>query len=208
MNFQRGHQRIASSSAEERIGRPLSLVSINGSPHDPSRTGALVAAIGSAVSAKTGAEHKHIALAEAAPHFLTALRRDRLGKEGEVIVAAVESADILVVGTPVYRASFTGILKHLLDLIDPASLKGRVAVLAATGGSQLHGLVTEHQLRPLLSFFGAHTAPTAIYASEADFTDYRLSNPAVLDRIESAAADVAALLDTRSHTLATHALPA
>jgi len=67
-------------------------------------------------------------------------------------------------------------------------------LLAATGGSHLHGLVCEHQLRPLFGFFNALTLPTAVYATEADFHDYALVNPQVIARIKRAAAEAAAQL--------------
>jgi FMN reductase len=54
--------------------------------------------------------------------------------------------------------------------------------------------VVEHQLRPLLSFFGAHTVPTAIYAVDGDFTDYQLVNPKVIERVRRAAAEAASLV--------------
>ena len=68
---------------------------------------------------------------------------------------------------------------------------------SSTGGSSLHGLVTEHQLRPLLSFFHAFARPTRLDADEADFTDDRLTGPAVAARIERAAREAAELLASR-----------
>ena len=101
----------------------------------------------------------------------------------------------MIVGTPVYRASYTGALKHLFDLVHYEALAGTPVLLAATGGTRMHGLVTEHQLRPLMGFFGALTVPTTVYAVEEDFAGYVVSSPAVLERIERAADDAAALLE-------------
>jgi len=56
----------------------------------------------------------------------------------------IEEADALVVLTPVYKGSYTGLLKHLFDFIDPAALAGRPIVLTAIGGGQKHALVLEH----------------------------------------------------------------
>ena len=100
------------------------------------------------------------------------------------------SADVIVVGTPVYKGSYTGLLKHFFDLLDPKVLSGKVAVLAATGGSDHHSLVLEHQLRPLLSFFGVHTVPTTVYVKDSDFVKqegggYRLNNTDVSQRIDT-----------------------
>ncbi len=72
-------------------------------------------------------------------------------------LAAVEAADALIVGTPVYRASFTGLFKHFFDFVEQTALVGYVPVLlAASGGSDRHALVLEHQLRPLFSLLSRH----------------------------------------------------
>jgi FMN reductase len=140
------------------------------------------------------AELTFIDMADAAPVIFSSLTRAQTSNAGEAIICSVETADALIVATPVYRASYTGALKHLFDLVDYQALVGKPVILAATGSSNLHGLVTEHQLRPLLSFFGALTVPTAIYASEADFADYTLTSPTVFERIDRAADEIARLI--------------
>jgi FMN reductase len=173
---------------------PLSVVGLSGSLRRPSRTTALVNTLLALLDARLGTSSRLIELATAAPALFRAFSRDVAGEDAEALLQAVERADILVVATPVYRASYTGALKHLFDLVRHDALIGKPVILAATGGSHLHGLVTEHQLRPLLSFFNAVTIPTAIYATEADFADGRLANAAVLERIGRAAEDVRRLL--------------
>ena len=89
--------------------------------------------------------------------------------------------------------AYTGLFKHLFDLVDQEALRGKPVLMVATGGSPLHGLVTEHQLRPLLSFFGAHTVPTAVYATAQDFTDLTVSSAGTRARLERAAAETVRL---------------
>lgn len=72
----------------------------------------------------------------------------------------IESADLLLVASPVYRGSYPGLLKHLFDLIDLNALIDTPVLLAATGGTERHALVLDHQLRPLFSFFQAITLPS------------------------------------------------
>ena len=122
------------------------------------------------------------------------MRSDQLDEEGKDIVRAVETADILVVGSPVYRASYSGALKHLFDLVHFEALAGKPVILAATGGTPLHGLMIDHQLRPLFAFFKALTLPTSIYALESDFTAYSISNPDVRARINLSLAALEAVL--------------
>jgi FMN reductase len=71
-------------------------------------------------------------------------------------------------------------------------------LLTATGGSHLHGLVTEHQLRPLFGFLNALTLPTTVYAVETDFLDYRVSSAKILDRLDRAVDEALQQLDRRA----------
>jgi len=87
-----------------------------------------------------------------------------------------------VVATPVYRGSYTGLFKHFFDFIHQDALIDKPVLLAATGGSQRHALIIDHQLRPLFSFFQARTLPLGIYATDEDFVDYRLKNDALIER--------------------------
>jgi FMN reductase len=171
-----------------------SLLAIAGNVRQPSRTRVLVDGIVEATERAFGVEADIIDIAEVGPTILSALTRPFLSPEGEAIVARVEAADLLIIGTPVYRASYTGALKHLFDLVNHEALVGKPVILAATGGSHLHGLITEHQLRPLLSFFGALAVPTAIYATEADFDGYSLTSRAVIDLIDRAVGELAKLI--------------
>lgn len=172
----------------------MKVLGISGSVKRPSRTAHVVERIVAAIGRAADVSTDVIDLAEAAPVLFRALRADQLDDAGQAIIDAVESADVLVVGSPVYRASYTGALKHLFDLVDFRALQGKRVVLAATGGTPLHGLMLEHQFRPLFGFFGAVTVPTTVYAVEADFTEYTLSNPTVEARIERAVVDLFDLL--------------
>ena len=83
-------------------------------------------------------------------------------------------------GTPVYKDSYTGVLKHLFDLVPPNALAGKPVLLAATGGTPPHGLVVDHQLRPLFGFFKALTIPASIFALESDFQGYSVEQAALV----------------------------
>jgi FMN reductase len=129
----------------------------------------------------------------------------RLSPHVRSVIQAIESADALVVGTPVYKASYSGALKHLFDLIPPNALTGKPVLLAATAGTPLHGLVAEHQLRPLFGFFNTLTLPTTIFGLESDFRDHRIEKPELQARITRAAKEFVELVDmqpTRRHEAA------
>ena len=106
-----------------------------------------------------------------------------LDSQARAILDDVVNADVLVVGSPTYKGSYTGLFKHFFDLIDPSALRGKPVLLTATGGGERHALIVEHQLRPLFGFFQALVLPLGIYATEADFDDYRLASKAIADRI-------------------------
>ncbi|MFD4779106.1 NADPH-dependent FMN reductase [Streptomyces sp. NPDC058427] len=74
------------------------------------------------------------------------------------IVGAAElfaRADGIVVGTPVYKAAYSGLLKSLLDLLPQYALAGKTVLPLATGGSTAHVLAIDYALRPVLSSMGA-----------------------------------------------------
>ncbi len=94
-----------------------------------------------------------------------------------------------------HNGSYSGLFKHVIDFLDPASLAGKPVVLTATGGGPRHALMVEHQLRPLFGFFTAHVAPTAIYAGEAEIADGVVADKRVAERVAAAASELAHLLD-------------
>lgn len=167
----------------------LSIVGVSGSLSRPSRTSALVSAVVDAVAIQREADVQLFDLYDLAEGFFSGGYYDKLPRSHQRVIEDIENADLLVVGTPVYRGSYSGAFKHVFDLIRYDKLKGTPVILTATGGTPLHGLMTEHQLRPLFGFFGALSLPTTVYALESDFTDYKLTNPAIRHRVEAAAAD-------------------
>ncbi|MCF3181221.1 MULTISPECIES: NADPH-dependent FMN reductase [unclassified Streptomyces] len=68
---------------------------------------------------------------------------------------AVAGADGLVIATPVYKASYTGLLKAFLDLLPQDGLAGKTILPLATGGSLAHVLTIDYALRPVLAALGA-----------------------------------------------------
>ena len=91
--------------------------------------------------------------------------------DSAAIIDEVSSADAVVFATPVYRGSYTGALKNLLDLLPVESLQGKPVGIVAMGATQHHFLGAEWHLRDVLAWFGALVAPTAVYLTSADFQD-------------------------------------
>ncbi|MFL6657107.1 MAG: NADPH-dependent FMN reductase [Massilia sp.] len=82
-------------------------------------------------------------------------------------LALVAQADAVVIATPVYKASYTGILKAFLDLLPQDGLDGKLVLPLATGGSQSHMLVLDYALRPVLASLSARFILSGIYATSA-----------------------------------------
>ncbi|WP_439592146.1 FMN reductase [Microbacterium sp.] len=165
---------------------PLRVVGVSGSLHEPSKTTALVRELIDEVAGRTEVDARLIELTALGPGFAGALRREDAGPEVEDALQAIESADLLIAASPVYRASFTGLFKHLFDFVGQYALVGTPVILAATGGGERHALILEHQLRPLFGFFQALTLPVGVYASDTDFTAGVLTSEAVRARIDQA----------------------
>ena len=165
---------------------PLRVVGVSGSLREPSKTTTLVRALIDDVARRTTVDARLIEIATLGPALAGALRREDAGPEVEDALRAIETADLLIVATPVYRASFTGLFKHLFDFVGQYALVGTPVILAATGGGERHALIIEHQLRPLFGFFQALTLPIGVYASDSDFTAGALTSEAVRERIDQA----------------------
>jgi FMN reductase len=105
---------------------------------------------------------------------------------------AVAEADGLIVVTPVFSASYSGLFKSFFDVLgvrDQDALAGKPVLIAATGGTARHSLVLDHALRPLFAYLKAVVVPTGVYAASEDWGAEGLPG-----RIERAAGELAALM--------------
>lgn len=168
------------------MSKQFKVVAVSGSVQHPSRTLVLLQALVDRLAQQLPIEVRLIELAKVGPQFAGVLRREALPAAVQEDLHAIESADLLIAASPVYRASYTGLFKHLFDFVHHEALKNVPVLLAATGGSDRHALIIDHQLRPLFGFFQALSLPMGVYASETDFSQYRISSAQVLERIERA----------------------
>lgn len=190
------------------MSRPR-VVIFSGNIRRPSRSRALAEALGVEVGRRVPVELKIYDVLDAGPGFGSALARSDLPLPAARIVDEIESADALIVGTPVYKGAYTGLFKHMIDFIAPEQLARKPVALTATGGGVRHALVVEHALRPLFGFFAAFTVPTAVYASDADFsatddgTTYVVTEAGIRTRLSGAANELADLLSKNAGSLET-----
>lgn len=171
--------------------RPLDVVIVDGSPSERSKTVALAELVTGALGRALPIEVRRVGVYSLGPTFTGARCRDDVSPEVEAVIASVENADVVVAATPVFRASYSGMFKHFFDLVGQYALANTPVILVATGGSDRHALVIEHELRPLFGFFQAATMPVGFYANSGDFDGTTVLNGEVHSRIEVGIADVA-----------------
>ncbi|MGW3123668.1 FMN reductase [Streptomyces sp. NPDC001107] len=111
------------------------------------------------------------------------------GRKLSAAQEAVTGADGLVVVTPVFSASYSGLFKSFFDVLDKDALAGKPVLIAATGGTARHSLVLDHALRPLFAHLRAVVVPTGVYAASEDWGAEGLDG-----RIERAAGELAGLM--------------
>jgi len=83
------------------------------------------------------------------------------------LLQQIENADGLVIATPVYKASFSGALKTVLDLLPERALSHKVVLPIATGGSIAHMLAVDYALKPVLSALKAQEMLQGIFAEDS-----------------------------------------
>jgi FMN reductase len=113
-------------------------------------------------------------------------------------LGAVGDADVLVVATPVYNGSYSGLFKTFTDLLAMDDLVGTPVVLGATGGSARHTLAVDQELRPLFTVLQATTVPTGVYAARDDWRAPGEPDAALAERIDRAGWEAAALARARA----------
>jgi FMN reductase len=165
------------------------VVGLSGSPGQVSRSRTLLELALSALEKQGVAPSRLIDLAQLPADGLLGRREATEVREA---IQSVLDAGVLVVATPIYRATYSGLLKVFLDLLPQDALAGKVAIPIATGGGQGHLLAVDHGLRPLLASVGALVVATGVYGTDAQFKS-GAPEPALIDRIERAALEAASL---------------
>lgn len=109
-------------------------------------------------------------------------------------IAEVVAADALVVASPVYKASYSGLLKTFVDLLPPNCLAGTPVLPFVTGGSVGHVLALDQGLKPLLAALGATTIARGRFVESGHIGPAGLSEPTaakVAGTVDDFARDIA-----------------
>ncbi len=141
----------------------MKLVAVLGSVTPPGRlSGAVTGALGRIEAADSE-------LLDLAQHDIAFAGGQELVGGTALVVEKIAGADGVVLATPVYRGTFTGVLKNLLDQVPVDALRGKPVGIVAMGATQHHSLGADWHLRNVLAWFGAVVAPTSVYLVSADF---------------------------------------
>ena len=135
----------------------------------------------SASASRKDLEVELINLADKKIAFADGRPPEQYNDDTAAIIESVRAADGLIVASPVYRGSFTGALKNLLDHLPLESLATKPIGIVAMGATPHHFLGVDWHLRDVLAWFGALVVPTSVYLVSADFVNGELSDNAKLD---------------------------
>lgn len=147
----------------------VSIVTVAGNPKVGSRTLTAAVALAAALADRLPPSRTTVVdLAEIGGGLLAPWT---LSAEATAAVGAVRSADVLVLATPTYKASFTGLLKLLLDTLPAGSLDHTVVVPLTVSAGPAHRHLADWQLRPVLGELGAVLPVPSFLLSEGDLPD-------------------------------------
>ncbi|MER6036382.1 FMN reductase [Streptomyces sp. NPDC001835] len=167
----------------------LKLVVVSAGLGVPSSTRLLADRLAAAVDRRRPVDVQVVEVRDLAVEIAHNFTNGFAGKALAAAQEAVAGADGLIVVTPVFSASYSGLFKSFFDVLDKDALTGKPVLIAATGGTGRHSLVLEHALRPLFAYLRAVVAPTGVYAASEDWGAEGLA-----ERIERAAGELAGLM--------------
>ena len=112
-------------------------------------------------------------------------------------VETVTGADGVIAVSPIFSASYSGLFKTFVDVLDKEALTGTPVLIGATAGTARHSLALEHAMRPLFAYLRAVVVPTAVFAAAEDWAGAGDgTDRALADRVRRAAGELADLVTT------------
>jgi FMN reductase len=159
---------IGAASTSAASINTASIITVVGNPKPGSRTlGAATTLTHALVPAVWEGEVNHtvVDLATIAGGLLAPWL---LSPEAKEAAATVQGSGILVIATPTYKASYTGLLKLFLDVFPAGSLSSTVVVPLVVSGGPAHRYLGDLQLRPVLSELGAVLPAPSVLIEESE----------------------------------------
>jgi len=178
----------------------MSVVALAGSPSSPSRSTTLLRQALSRLGHDV--VRTEIVLRDLPPAALVRAEFDDAAIRRAI--EQVAAARVVMIATPIYKASFSGLLKSFLDLLPQDALRGKTVLALGTGGSAAHLLALDYALKPVLAALGARHILDPVYAVEAQFAAHavhgHVAHDDVTQRIERALAEAPVALRAMTAT--------
>ena len=115
-------------------------------------------------------------------------------------IETVTGADGVIAVTPIFSASYSGLFKTFVDVLDKDALVGKPLMIGATAGTARHSLALDHAMRLLFAYLRATVLPTAVFAASEDWAGADGVDQALAGRIDRAAGELADLISGRPAT--------
>jgi FMN reductase len=142
---------------------PARIVTVVGNPRPESRTHGLARTLTAELAHVLDGTVGEVDLAVLGPSVL-----DQASSAATAAVAQVLGADVVVVASPTYKATYSGLLKGFLDRFSTGSLAGKKAVPVLLGGAPNHQLAVDVHFTPLLLELGAAVPVRGLFVLESD----------------------------------------
>ncbi|WP_427889998.1 NADPH-dependent FMN reductase [Kribbella sp. GL6] len=154
---------------------PQSVVTVVGNPRAGSRTAAAAASVAELLASELGAPYRIDELIDLVTFAPAIFHGEQAGAEALAkAIDQVSSASVIVVATPVYKGSYTGLLKSFLDVLRPAALAGSVVIPVTVSAAPSHKLLADQHLRPVLAELGASVPVPGVILEERDLEDLQV----------------------------------
>ena len=157
---------------------PQSVVTVVGNPRPASRTAAAAASVAELLASELGTPYRLDELVDLVTFAPAIFQGERASEEEraalESAVELVSSASVVVVATPVYKGSYTGLLKSFLDVLHSQALTGAVVVPVTASAAPSHKLLADQHLRPVLAELGASVPVPGVILEERDLEDLQV----------------------------------
>jgi FMN reductase len=125
-----------------------------------------------------------------ANNFVTGYAAPRLAE----VIAGVDASDGIIAVSPVFSASYSGLFKSFIDVLDPKSLEGKAVLIGATAGTDRHQMVLDFAMRPLFTYLRTRIAATAVFAGPQDWGNNDDGGSPLSVRVDRAAGEFVRLL--------------
>jgi FMN reductase len=164
----------------------VSIVILVGSATAPGRTQAIAAHLSEALrSLDTSLQLDVLDLAQVSYEPCDGRPLEAYSESVRDAAAKIGAAAAVLITSPVYRATYTGVLKNFLDIVPLDALRDKPVGIAVVGGSLHHYLGVDTGLRSVLAWFGALALPTSVYLTGSDFDDAKRPTDAARQQLNA-----------------------